>query len=335
MTGESWWEIRISLDDMSTLLSGCKMACDTQEPDLVDKAVELVREHFPDFTADKLHYRRSGKRKRSPDPEPEKPKRKPKPKAEPKAEPKEPEPEKPKRKPKPKAPRKPKGLQSKLEAIMEAGIQNLLVVGPAGCGKTTLAQYAAIEFTATDPVIISCSLGTPAYTFTGRRHPITGEYEDTEFTKAYREGRVIILDEVDALDPAVACAVNAALANGHIPTPAGPIDRHEKTRIIATANTWGHGADRQYCGRNQLDAATLDRFSGGRLTADYDAGYEARYDAEVVSYVQKAREHITARKLRRIVSTRMIIACDKLKGAGLDWREQVTADWSDSERQGL
>jgi len=31
----------------------------------------------------------------------------------------------------------------------------------------------------------------------------------------------------------------------------------------------------------------------------------------------------------------MIQACDKLKRAGVDWRRQVTADWSDSEREGL
>ena len=105
--------------------------------------------------------------------------------------------------------------------------------------------------------------------------------------------------------------------------------------VIATANTWGNGADRQYCGSNQLDAATLDRFAGGRLEADYDPDYESQYDPEVVSYCRRVREHIKARHLRRVCSTRMIIACDKLKAAGLDWQGQVTADWADSEREGL
>jgi len=129
--------------------------------------------------------------------------------------------------------------------------------------------------------------------------------------------------------------VNRALANGHLATPKGRVARHPDTVIIATANTYGTGANRQYVGRNQLDAATLDRFAGGMIEADYSQEYEAGFDAEVVKYVQDVRKHIADRQLRRLSSTRMIQACSKLKAAGLPWKDQVTFGWSESEKQGV
>ena len=44
--------------------------------------------------------------------------------------------------------------------------------------------------------------------------------------------------------------------------------------ILAAANTWGRGGDQQYVGRNQLDAATLDRFVLSTLHVDYDTDLE-------------------------------------------------------------
>ena len=228
-------------------------------------------------------------------------------------------------------------LVDQILAFQRAGIENLLVVGPAGCGKTTCARLAA-EALDRPFVLIPCNLGTPAYTFTGRRHPITGEYQDTEFTEAYKgngKGFVILLDDFDRLDPGISATLHSALENGSLATPVGSIPRHRDTLIIATGNNWGNGADRLYVASNQQDAATLRRFEGGRIAAEYDADYEDQYDAEVVAYCRKARKHIDARKLRRVVSTGMIKKCCKHKLAGNDWKAQVTADWSDQEREGL
>ena len=50
------------------------------------------------------------------------------------------------------------------------------------------------------------------------------------------------------------------------------IARHPEFRLIATANTYGHGGSNQYVGRCQLDAATLDRFTF--LQWDYDQELE-------------------------------------------------------------
>ena len=145
------------------------------------------------------------------------------------------------------------GWVGALRATLAAGMDQALVVGPTGCGKTTVAESLAAE-RGQDCTRIDCGFGTPAYTFTGRRHPISGEYEETEFVRAYKGGGFIIIDEMDSLDPAVACGANAALANGTIATPNGTINRHPDTIIVATANTWGKGADRVYVGRNQLNS---------------------------------------------------------------------------------
>ncbi len=359
LTLRKFWEHPTppTVREASDLITACLEAVRNRaDAGKLQAAVDLVRRWYPDFNPDDLQPRFGHKRheesprrerESAPAPAPNPPESAPEPDPQPEPAPepeREPEPApEPKPEPKPKT-RKPKSggngnghatrLQAQLEALIGAGIQQLLAVGPAGCGKTTCAGLAA-QALGREAVLIPCNLGTPAYTFTGRRHPMTGAYEDTEFTRAYASGAIIILDEVDKLDPSTAAAVNAALANGHLATPNGPIVRHADTVVIATANTWGNGADRQYCGSNQLDAATLDRFAGGRLEADYDPDYESQYDSEVVSYCRRAREHVKARQLRRIVSTRMIQACARLKQAGLDWQAQVTADWSETEREGL
>ena len=357
LTLRKFWEhadpptVREASDLISVCLDAVKDRADAGK---LATAVDMVRRWYPDFDPDDLRPRFGHGHKRQGRPEPKQttpqptPKRsesgrKPKPKTEtpqePAADP-EPTPE-PEPTPDPEPADDGNGrataLQERIEAHVNAGIQQLLIVGPAGCGKTTCATLAA-DALGRDCTLIPCNLGTPAYTFTGRRHQINGTFEATEFTEAYKgngKGSVIILDEIDKLDPSTAAAVNASLANGHLATPDGPIPRHPDTVVIATANTWGNGADRQYCGSNQLDAATLDRFAGGRLDADYDPDYEAQYDSEVVAYCHKVRRHIDSRHLRRVCSTRMVQACTLLKAAGLDWQAQVTADWSATEREGL
>ena len=95
----------------------------------------------------------------------------------------------------------------------------------------------------------------------------------TQFLDAYENGGVFLFDEIDAADPNVLLVINSALANGHLSVPS----RHEKPTAarhpdficIAAANTFGHGADRQYVGRNQLDESTLDRFRIGTVPMDY------------------------------------------------------------------
>ncbi len=87
-----------------------------------------------------------------------------------------------------------------------------------------------------------------------------GNYRTTAFRKAFSEGGLFLLDEVDAGNPNVLLSINTGLSNGFIEFPDGMVKKNSNFRLIATANTFGTGADSQYVGRNKLDLATRKRF---------------------------------------------------------------------------
>lgn len=213
--------------------------------------------------------------------------------------------------------------------MIMAGVDNIMLVGPAGCGKTTITQMVA-DALAKPCTVISCSFGTPAAEFVGERFP---EPRGTRFGAAYGADGIVCLDEFTTLDPSVGSVVNASLANGEINTTTGNVKR--RAVIVATANTTGDGSDRKYVANNQLDIATLDRFAGCVIKVDYNRAYEKRFDPEVVEYVERMRDAIDNRKVRRVASTRAIINGEKLKKAGLDWRGMLTACWTDAEKANI
>ena len=87
-----------------------------------------------------------------------------------------------------------------------------------------------------------------------------GNYRTTAFRKAFQEGGVFLLDEVDAGNPNVLLAINTGISNGFIEFPDAAVEVHKDFRLIATANTFGNGANGNYVGRNKLDKATVNRF---------------------------------------------------------------------------
>lgn len=217
-----------------------------------------------------------------------------------------------------------------LERLVNAGIINIWMVGPAGCGKTTMGTDLSKKLNR--PCFIqSCGIGTSAAEFIGYKYPTR---EATEFSKYYSQPSVIIIDEFTALDPAVAQIVNSALANGYIQTTTGQVFRHPECIIIATSNTFGTGASRQYVANNQLDASTIDRFVGGIIEVDYSSKYESQFDSEVVAYVNKIRNIIKHHDIRRVASTRMIITGCKLKNAHMsDWKDLLIVNWTKAEKE--
>ena len=223
---------------------------------------------------------------------------------------------------------KPLKTEDRLERLYAMGIRNAWMVGPAGCGKSTMARNFA-EAKGLPYLCISCSIGTSATEFVGYKYPTR---EGTSFAALYAKPSVLLIDEMPALDPSVAQVLNAALANDEIETTTGLVRRHKDCLIIATSNTYGRGADRQYVANNQLDSSTIDRFVGGILEVDYSKEYEERYDKEVVEYVNNLRNLIKANSLRRIASTRMVESGHKLKFSYVtDWKQVLIQDWGASE----
>lgn len=189
-----------------------------------------------------------------------------------------------------------------------------MLVGPAGSGKTTLAAQVAelmkLNFYMESRV-------TSEYKLIGFLDA-TGKVVRTQFREAYEKGGLFLFDEMDASDADALTAFNAALSNGMCAFPDKLVKRHENFHAIAACNTFGRGADRQYVGRNQLDAATLDRFVV--LEVDYDEQLEIEIcgNAEWARRVQKVRHAIIVEKVRHIVSPRASIMGARMLAAGMD-----------------
>jgi len=221
---------------------------------------------------------------------------------------------------------------------------NVMLVGPAGCGKTMLAETVAMAL-ARPLTMISCSAGMSEAQLLGRLLPLgeggSFKYVESPFMRAYANGGVILLDEMDAADANLLLVINAALANGGLTVEARAashdntyVKRHADTVIIAATNTWGHGADTQYIGRGALDVSTLDRFY--RVAVGYDAALEAQLGSKaVVARVQEIRGKVANLKIRRVVSTRMISRVTRAMAAGLTQSEAFAdelASWTADER---
>lgn len=195
---------------------------------------------------------------------------------------------------------------------LSAGV-NVFMVGAAGSGKTTIAEKAAHALSL--PFYFNGALDSE-YKLTGFIDA-QGRIVSTAFRKAYEGGGVYLFDEVDASMPSALLAFNAALANGHSDFPDGCIKKHPSFLCIAAANTFGKGADRLYVGRNQLDAATMDRFAV--IEVDYDEKLERALTGndDWVDYVQSIRKAVFALKIRHVVSPRASIHGAKLLAAGI------------------
>lgn len=203
--------------------------------------------------------------------------------------------------------------------LRECVIRNhVMLVGPAGSGKTTIAEHIAkalgLKF------YMEAKVQTE-FALLGYRDA-TGTYVRTNFREAYEHGGVFLFDEMDASNANALTAFNAALANGQCPFPDGLITKHKDFIAIAACNTFGKGANREYVGRTQIDAATLDRF--GTIVCDYDPALEEMIspNARWREYVQAVRAEIERQTgIRHIVSPRASICGAKSIAAGAPWQE--------------
>lgn len=143
------------------------------------------------------------------------------------------------------------------------------LMGKAGCGKNVICKQVAeglgLDFYFTNAV-------TQEYKLTGFIDA-NGNYQDTQFYKAFTKGGLFFLDEMDASVPEVLIILNAAIANRYFDFPTGRVDAHPNFRVIAAGNTFGTGADNNYTGRYCLDRASLDRFAV--VNIDYSAKIES------------------------------------------------------------
>jgi cobaltochelatase CobS len=149
-----------------------------------------------------------------------------------------------------------------------------------------------------------------------------GKYHRTPFREAYEHGGVYTFDEVDRSDPVALLAVNPHLANGVATFPDKQVKRHKDCIIIATANTWGLGADANYSGATKLDAAFLSRFPV-KLPWDIDPLLEEKIvsNHEWLDRVRTARGNARSAGLKVMIDTRTAQAGESLIEAGYSMDE--------------
>lgn len=245
----------------------------------------------------------------------------------------------------PKARKKLKGVtHAQFENLLKVvGVnQPVLLVGPAGTGKTHSAFEVSEAF---GLKFHSIAVGSQT-----SKSDLVGyldanhNYVRTQFREAYEHGGLFLLDEADAGNSNVLILLNAALSNGYMAFPDGMIAKHEDFRMVATANTYGHGASRQYVGRNQLDAATLDRFV--TISWDIDDKVESSLAGTTdagkrwLSVVRAVRKRaIQELELRVVISPRATQRGSLLLAAGMDFADvlpiALTGNMPASERDGL
>ena len=205
-------------------------------------------------------------------------------------------------------------LHEKFDTILKFVKQNepVFLVGEAGTGKNYICKQVAkalgLDFYFSNAV-------TQEYKLTGFTDAM-GNYQESQFYKAFKNGGLFMLDEMDASIPEVLVILNAAIANRYFdfPAPIGYVEAHPDFRVVAAGNTLGQGASYTYVGRNQLDGASLDRFA--MVDINYDINIETRCannDIELVNFIREVRRIAKEKKIMLIVSYRAISRIAKMK----------------------
>lgn len=198
-------------------------------------------------------------------------------------------------------------MKKYIKMMIENNIPAYLV-GEAGTGKNftlqAIADELGLDFYYTNSV-------QDEFKLTGFIDA-AGDYHDTEFYKAFVNGGMFFLDELDASIPGVLVLLNAAIANGYFEFPVGKKFANENFRVVAAGNTFGNGADEKYTGRLVLDQASLDRFSV--IEFDYYRGIEmelAKGNKDLVDFIEGIRETAKEIGIRSTFSYRSIIMVTK------------------------
>ena len=197
----------------------------------------------------------------------------------------------------------------------------------------TFTAERVAEILNRDFMVLNCSQYTSPTEILGGQ-TIEG-YKDGKLIVSWRDGKILILDEMPKLDPNTAGLLNDALAkssktrqnakiNSTNPSEP-PIPRNENFAVIGTGNVYPNKPNPAgYVGNNQQDLSLLDRFSGSVYFVDYSqyideesCRYKFLYDMLVGNY----HEYIKAKRDNKPLPTprglRTIIEANNMKNMAL------------------
>lgn len=186
----------------------------------------------------------------------------------------------------------------------------VFLTGQAGTGKNVICKQVAealdLDFYFTNSV-------TQEYQLKGFIDA-NGAYHETQFYKAFTEGGLFFLDEMDGSIPETLIILNSAIANRYFDFPIGKIEAHPDFRVVSAGNTVGTGADIEYTGRYQLDASSLDRFA--LIEVGYSHNIDeamAQGDDELCEFAEEFRRATSRCGVRCLCTYRAIERIAKLK----------------------
>lgn len=194
----------------------------------------------------------------------------------------------------------------KFERVLKyvANHHNVYLYGPAGSGKNVIceqvAQALGVPFYYQNTIITK-------FDVTGYKNA-AGEFEETEFYKAWTQGGVFMLDEADNACAEALVTLNAALANGYYSFPGiGRVECSPNFYCVAAGNTNGQGATDEYCGRYKMDESSRDRFAF--VDIDYNPEIEEGIcggHTDVLDFVRELRGICKEQRISLICGYRAI-----------------------------
>ena len=237
--------------------------------------------------------------------------------------------------------------------VLEFGIkrhENILIVGPTGCGKSCLAINVLARLKA-KAEIFSCSGETSTDELIAKPWVVTEGGQSITVAlhgaalRAYGEGKTLVLEEVDIAVPDVLASLHRVMETNsqHYVCNIGQqeiIPKSPKFSVIATANTIGTGEDTfMYAGTKPLNQAFMNRFAYtirmGYLSGDAEkkvlmnkAGIDRNMACNLVAAANDVRDaadpsrvggSIGGAKIASVISTRDLIAwATAIKGMNMN-----------------
>lgn len=208
-----------------------------------------------------------------------------------------------------------KKTTTKTDSVLDPNFENILhlvaahehvyLYGPAGSGKNTIAEQIAealgVEFYYQNTLVTK-------FDISGYKNA-QGEYEETPFYKAWKNGGLFFADELDNSTAEAIIALNAALANGYytFPNSGEKVAKNPNFYCIAAGNTNGQGATEEYCGRYQMDESSRDRFAF--IEIDYNKKVEESIcggHLDILDFVRDLRSVTKSLQIKLICGYRAI-----------------------------
>ena len=165
--------------------------------------------------------------------------------------------------------------------LVNAG-KPLYMYGPAGSGKSYTAKQIAdalgYDYYETSQAMFAHELKGYG--------DAKGEFVETAFYRAFANGGVFFLDEVDASAPEALVVLNNAIANKRFDFPViGNVNAHENFRVVAAGNTRMTGATLEYTARQMQDTSFKNRFFFATVTYDREVMLDITGgDEEIVNF---------------------------------------------------